>query len=87
MCIIDSVISSIKFTNGKGLERSLGIFSVISSIKFSSGKGAWVDTEPVSRTRLLSVPDWRFPVCKNARVLVISPALKLSAAEARSFAV
>ena len=64
------------------------IYSVRSSIKFASGKeleGAWVDVEPVARTSLLSVPDWRLPVCKNARVLIISPTLKLSAVEARSF--
>ena len=85
MCIIYSVISSIKFGSGKELERSLCIFSVISSIKFSSGKGSWVDAEPVARTSLLSVPDWRLPMCKNARVLVISPVLKLSATIVRSF--
>ena len=38
MCIINSVISSIKFAIGKELERNLGIYSVISSIKFASGK-------------------------------------------------
>ena len=50
-----------------------------------SWKGACVDAETVARTSLLSVTDWMLPVYKNARVLVISPALKLSAAEARSF--
>jgi hypothetical protein len=44
-----------------------------------------VDAEPVARTSLLSVLGWRLPVCKNARVLVISPALKLSAAESPEF--
>ena len=68
---------------------------IISSIKFASSvgkswKGAWGslpprDTEPVARTRLVSVLDWRLSVRKNARVLVISPTLKLSAAGSPEF--
>ena len=38
VCIIYSVISSIKFASGKEMERILDIFSVISSIKFAIGK-------------------------------------------------
>ena len=76
MCIIYSVISGIKFASGKELERNLGILSVISSIKFARGKDLERNLgrhRPVARTSLFSVPDWRLPVCKNARVTGYNP--------------